>query len=197
VKVLPRGSELHRNHLARFRSAEFNPGLGAPTRFAPFVSAAGDVVPSLYAAGTAEAAAWESIFHEVDPRAAFKTVRQRDVEARAASRVAPRRDLRLVQLFRADLAAWRLDRDEFFRAFKSQYAETTAWAQAIHRAAPDVDGLIWTSYRCDPETAMIFFGDRISEGDFDVLEQRVAASDADLLLEIREYGRRAGITLVS
>lgn len=44
------------------------------------------------------------------------------------------------------------------------------WAEAIHRARSDVDGLIWTSRQCDPDVFVMLFEDRVSESDFDVLD---------------------------
>lgn len=44
---------------------------------------------------------------------------------------------------------------------------------------------------------MVLFGDRVSEGESDILERLDVAADAALLLEPRGSGRRAGITIVS
>ena len=195
--TLPAGTALHRTHVRRFRPAEFNPCLGLPSRFAPFADAAGACVPTLYAATNREAAAFETIFHDVAPAAAFRTVRLDVVEARSVSRIAPRRELRLAALFAPDLHAWGLRRADLIDTPQSAYARTVPWAQAIHAARGDIDGLIWTSRQCDPERCVVLFGDRIGEGDFDVQERREVAHDADLLLELRGYGRRAGIVIVS
>lgn len=191
------GTELHRNHLRGFRSAEFNPGAGDPSRFAPFNDAAGRIVPTLYAGTTRETAAFETIFHDIDPAASFKTVRQDVVEGRTVSRIAPARDLRLANLFTPDLAAWGIARTDLIQTPKSAYDQTVLWAAAIHAAHPDLDGLVWTSVRCDPERSIVLFGDRLAEADLRVLERRDAATDAALLLELREYGKRAGIVIVS
>ncbi|MEH7845215.1 hypothetical protein [Rhizobium laguerreae] len=61
----------------------------------------------------------------------------------------------------------------------------------------DVDGLIWTSRQCDPEQCIILFEDRLAEDRLDVVQSIDAGADADLLLELRDYGRRAGITIIS
>lgn len=186
----------HRTHARAFRPAQFNPCRGQPTRFAPFNDATGACVPTLYAATNREAAAFESIFHDIEANAAFKTVRLDVVTARSVSQIAPKRDLRLASLFTPDLEAWKLQRAELVDTPKSTYDQTVLWAQAIHGAHATIDGLIWTSRQCDPEQCVVLFEDRISERDFDVMNRLEAASDASLLLELRHYGRRAGIDII-
>lgn len=154
-------------------------------------------MPTLYAATNREAAAFESIFHDIEATAAFKTVRLDVVEARSVSQIAPRRDLQLASLFTPDLKAWSLQRTDLVDTPKSTYSQTVLWAQAIHDAQANIDGLIWTSRQCDPEQCVILFEDRISESEFDVMERLEVASDAALLLELRGYGRRAGIDIIS
>nr|WP_246642520.1 RES domain-containing protein [Rhizobium laguerreae] len=144
-----------------------------------------------------EAAAFESIFHDIEPAAAFKTVRLAVVEARTVSVIAPKRDLRLASLFAPDLKAWKLNRTDLIETPKTTYGETVLWAEAIHRTRADVDGLIWTSRQCDPEQCIILFEDRLAEDRLDVVQSIDAGADADLLLELRDYGRRAGITIIS
>ncbi|WP_375462118.1 RES family NAD+ phosphorylase [uncultured Enterovirga sp.] len=194
---LTKGTVLHRTHASSFGPAQFNPCKGQPTRFAPFVDAAGSCVPTLYAASTREAAAFESIFHDIEPTAPFKTVRLDVVEARSVSRIAPKRDLMLARLFAPDLKAWGLSRTQLIETPKSTYDKTVLWAEAVHRARNDVDGLIWTSRQCDPDVCVILFGDRVAESDFVEVERIDVSADAALLLELRNFGQRAGITIVS
>jgi hypothetical protein len=58
---------------------------------------------ALYAATSREAAAFESIFHDIEPTALFKTMRLDVVEPRSVSRIAPKRDLLLAGLFAPNL----------------------------------------------------------------------------------------------
>lgn len=197
TQTITKGTVLHRTHSAGFRSAQFNPCKGQPTRFAPFTDTAGECVPTVYAATSREAAAFESIFHDIEPTAVFKTVRLDVVESRSVSRIAPQRDLLVAALFAPDLKAWGLSRGELIETPKSTYGETVLWAQAIHGARPDIDGLVWTSRQCDPERCVILFGDRVAEADFSVLDCIPVDADAGLLLELRGFGHRAGITIVS
>jgi hypothetical protein len=157
----------------------------------------GVCVPSLYAATTREAAAFESIFHDIEPTALFKTVRLDIVESRSVSRIAPKRDLLLARLFAPDLKAWGRSRAELVDTPKSTYAQTALWAQAIHHARADLDGLVWTSRQCDPDLCVILFGDRARERDFDIVDSIDVSVNAALLLELRNFGLRAGVTIVS
>ena len=119
VQTVAKGAILHRTHAAGFRPAEFNPCKGQPTRFAPFTDAAGACVPTLYVATSREAAAFELIFHDIEPAAPFKTVRLDVVELRSVSAIAPKRDLLVARLFAPDLKAWSLSRGELIDTPKS------------------------------------------------------------------------------
>jgi hypothetical protein len=109
--------------------------MGKPTRFAPFNDSTGKCVPTLYAATTREAAAFESLFHDIEPAAAFKTVRLSTIERRTVSTISPKRDLVLASLFASDLKAWGLSRPGLIKTPKSTYDKTVLWAEAIHRAS--------------------------------------------------------------
>lgn len=196
VQTLKAGTELHRNHASGFRPAQFNPCKGQPTRFAPFTDLAGNCVPTLYAATSREAAAFESIFHDIDASARFKSVRIDTVVERTVSIIAPQRDLVVASLFAPDLKRWSIRRSDLIETPKSTYTSTVIWAAALHRARPDLQGLIWTSRQCDPERCVLLFGDRLSEADFEIVEQKPVATHHDILMELRGFGRRAGIDIV-
>lgn len=197
LTILFAGTALHRTHARTFGPAQFNPCLGQPSRFAPFTDPSGACVPTLYAATTQEAAAFESIFHDIAPAARYKTVRLDTIVARAVSTIVPTRDLRLINLFAPDLKAWGLERANLIDTPKSTYLQTALWAAALHAAFPDIDGLIWTSRQCDPDRCVVLFGDRTGEQDFAVTERLEVARNAALLLTLRGYGRRAGIDIVN
>ncbi|MDE0521189.1 MAG: RES family NAD+ phosphorylase [Boseongicola sp.] len=193
--VLPGGSDLHRVHRTTFRPAEFNPGKGGPTRFAPFTDATGTPVPSLYASATLAAAIHETIFHDVPANAKTKTVRLGEVYIRAHSRLRTNRDLRLVELRNVTLGAWGISRQDLIASSPALYGQTVLWAKAIHRDFPDADGLAWTSNQCDPDDACLFFGDRVVEIDFTAVLSRDGATDKSFLQDVMVEGRLRGITL--
>ncbi|WP_051334034.1 RES family NAD+ phosphorylase [Mesorhizobium sp. WSM3224] len=191
--MLPAGTELHRVHSKGRRAHEFNPGFGS-SRFAPFTSA-GQQVPTMYAATAFGCAAYESVFHDIDPSAAFKTVPMSKVGELTGSRIAIDRDLKLARLFEPDLNKWGITRQSLIDTPPSSYLSTRAWAQAIHDADPALDGMIWTSRRFDEEKCLILFGTRVDEASIDVLSSDDFASAPDLLDRLVELGRLSGIVL--
>lgn len=193
--VLPRGALLHRVHLSAYRAAEFNPGLGGPTRFAPFEDSASNPVPSLYASATMRSSIHETIFHDIPANAPYKTVRLDDAQRRTHSVLAARRELRLVALRHPVLGKWGISREEPISSGPALYHSTAAWARAIHRDIADADGLVWTSNQCDPDDAFCFFGDRVGEADFAVMDSRNGMRDRSFLSDVREEGRIRGISL--
>jgi hypothetical protein len=152
-------------------------------------------VPSLYAATSLAAAAHETLFHDVRPEDAFKTVPLSHARSRAHSRLVVRRELRLTPLFRPDLMAWRLDRAAFFRATEAHYGICRAWAATVHASFPNSQGLVWSSVRADPDRAVLLFGDRVPRSALALVTTRRADRDPDLLEELRHIARRSDITL--
>ena len=194
VSTLPTGGRLHRVHLRRFAGNAFNPCLGGPTRFAPIRDAAGQCVPSLYAGSTLDAAVFETIFHDVPATARLKTVPLHAVEERVQSVLETRRDMRLAALRAPELLSWGVNRRDLIESEASSYARTAAWAAAIHRCFPDIDGLVWTSRQCDPDSAYLFFGDRSGASDFSAPAPR---DDDAFVADVRTAGRRAGIAITA
>jgi hypothetical protein len=195
IITLAAGTLLERVHDRNHAANSFNPCQGAPTRFAPVYDTKGDCVPSLYAAGTLEAAIYETIFHDVPVTARRKTVPRTLVQSRTHGRLQVLRNLRLVSLRGPDLRRWRISRNSLITTSPKLYRGTARWAEAIHHRFPDAEGLLWTSNQCDPDTAYLFFGDRVAPRDFDILEARDGMADESFLSDVRLSGRRSGITI--
>lgn len=193
--VAAQGTVLHRLHSSAYAGDAFNPCNGAPTRFAPIRTVAGECVPSLYAASMLDAAIFETVFHDVPANAGCKSLPILAAMARSHSVLQVSRAVTLASLFAPDLKKMRLTRDQLIATSPVSYAQTAAWAAAIHAQHDDVQGLVWTSNQSDPDRAYLFFGDRISAGDLVVTLTRDAATDEGLLTDIRNAGLRAGITL--
>jgi hypothetical protein len=193
---LPAGSQLHRIHSAARAANGFNPGKGRPTRFAPLVRSDGSPVPTAYAAMDYESAAHETIFHEIPFDAARKRIRESRIRELSHSVLGTRRELILAGLFEPDLNAWRLSRHHLIDTLAEAYPETARWALAIHDRWPDVDGLVWTSRRCDPRQAYLLFGDRVAEADLEPLAQRRISDSDEALADLRGFAERAGITII-
>lgn len=195
IFVLGAGAIVERVHDRRYNASGFNPCKGAPTRFAPIRDAEGNCVPSLYAADTVEAAIHETIFHDIPVRAKPGTVPKSLVQGRAHSRLEVLRDLRFASLRGPDLRRWRIGRNSLIATSPALYRETARWACAIHCRFPEIEGLVWTSNRCDPDTAYLFFGDRVAAADFRIAGTRDGHNDATFLSDVREAGQRSGIVI--
>ena len=195
IVITGAGALLERIHDRNYRANEFNACKGAPTRFAPIQDVQGNCVPSLHAGDTLESAIYETIFHHIPAEARRKTVPRTLVEGRAHGQLEVLRDLKLASLRGPDLKKWRIGRDSLTMTFPSLYPATTRWAEAIHHQFPEVEGLIWTSNQCDPDTAYLFFGDRVASTDFRVVRVRDGMLDATFLSDVRLAGRRSAITI--
>ena len=60
---------------------------------------------------------------------------------------------------------------------------------------PVGEGLEWTSRQCDPATAYLFFGGRVSASDFKIVYTRDGASDTSFRKDVKEIGKRSGIRI--
>ncbi|MCG8505594.1 MAG: RES domain-containing protein [Sphingomonadales bacterium] len=194
-ETLQAGSPLHRVHLTAYGGTSFNPCAGQPTRFAPIVDANGSCVPSLYAGSSLDSVIYETIFHDVPARAAFKTVRRQEVLIRSHAELQTGRRFTLVSLRQPDLKRWRIGRSQLIASGPKLYPKTARWAEAIHHRFPKADGLVWTSNQCDPDSAYLFFGDRVAPADFVLAASRNGATDKSFLADVRQAGRRAGIVI--
>ncbi|RWN98022.1 MAG: RES domain-containing protein [Mesorhizobium sp.] len=193
VLVLPAGTELHRVHSRNRRAHEFNPGFGS-SRFAPFTSRSIQV-PTMYAATSFGCAAYESVFHDINPAATFKSVPLSKVEELAGSRIEIDRNLKLARLFEPDLNKWGITRQSLIDTPPSSYPSTRGWAQAIHDADQTLDGMIWTSRRFDEEKCLILFGTRVDMSSIGVVSSDDFASTPGLLDRLVELGRLSRIVL--
>lgn len=196
IGILAAGTILHRLHDKKYPSVGFNPGTGpSQSRFAPIMNPAGVFIPTLYAAESFECAAHESVFHDIVPDQAVKRIPLSRLEPVRHSLIQPARALAMVQLFEPDLNAWQLTRQELIDTLPIHYAATARWAEAIHAAHEDVHGMVWTSRRCDPGTAYVFFGDRLSAEDLAPQRSVDLTADDTELRAVIGFGRRAGIDI--
>ena len=196
VVVLALGAVLHRIHDRRLTGDAFNRCQGGPTRFAPIRDRHGRCVASLYAGSTLEAAVYETILHDipvtgVEPR----TVPQTQVDGRIHSVLSLQREIRLASLRAPDLRKWGVARSMLIAGQPTAYAQTASWAKAIHDRFVSIEGLVWTSNQCDPDDAVLFFGDRVAPTDIEVASTRDGRIDRSLQSDVREAGARGGILI--
>lgn len=163
--VLAAGSELHRVH-GSFPPGAFNPGKGGPTRFAPFRSPrdpAAGIIPTLYAAETAEAAVCESLLHDVPLEGG--RLGQARYRGRRESTLVLTRDVRLAMLMGIGLRRLGVAPQNLTATEGDVYDRTVLWAQAAHAAG--FEGLAWMSARENTAEAYVLFGDRVAETDLE------------------------------
>jgi hypothetical protein len=177
------GTRFHRVRDQRFGSCTFNPGKGLPTRFAPLFLGSGSI-PTQYLATDYECAVHETTFHDVPIDELNKTVGVDNIKPLAHSIIKLKHDLVLVPLFAPDLAKWGVNRADLIDTTAADYHITALWAFAIHQSRPDAHSLIWTSKRCDPQQAVLLFGDRVAETDLTGISNVAIYSDVGEMRQV-------------
>lgn len=159
--VLATGTQLYRVHSNTRTANEFNPGFGAPTRFAFFGDPA---VPILYAAETEDAAICETLLHSVPFSGGV--LRPRSYQAAIASKLTTIRPLRLAALLGTGLRRLGAPASEVTETEADRYPDTVKWAEAAHQAG--FDGMVYMSHRCNSDRAYVLFGDRVQDTDLTI-----------------------------
>lgn len=193
--TIAKDTSLHRVHKTKYQFNEFNDGNGAISRFAHFSNPSGITISSLYAAATMQSAIHETIFHDIPANQRSKTVPKRNIYELTHSVLKNNRKLKLVELRNATLGRWGISRRDLIETSPKLYNETVLWAEAIYNNFPDAEGLVWTSRQSDPDDTYLFFGDRVSEGDFTRTSFRDGASDKSFLSDVTAEGDARGITI--
>jgi len=187
---------LHRVHQAQYRGDEFNPGLKGNARFSPIRDSKGNPIPTLYAAVTFDAAAMESVFHDVSHAPGFKHYDKRKLEGQLHSTVKLRRDLKLADLGSVALRKLGVQRKQLIDTEKDQYPATRRWAEAIHAGHADLQGLSWISRQDDSARAVLLFGDRIPTGALrQVGSPRSLLEDEQAYEELLDLAARIGVDI--
>ena len=177
LEPLAAGSEIVRVHHRRFGPTDFN---------APRALPLGDpVVPTLYAARDDHTALVEALFDDV-PLHGTRQLARAALAERFLSRLTAVRDLRLITVRERDL----------IEAPASGYRSTSDWAEALHDAAPDADGLIWMARRGTDRPAMVLFGDRIAAGELTVTGAPLPLWHGAGLELVEDAAMQAEITLL-
>ena len=195
--ILNAGALIERIHSSDYAGNTFNPCKGNPGRFSPINDKHQNCVPSLYAGETFEVAVFETIFHKISARNRHKRVRKQDISKTAHVKLKVGRNLRLGSLREPDLKAWGIGRNQLISSSPKLYPQTAKWAQSIHHQFEHLDGLEWTSNQCDPYTAYLFFGDRVTSNDLEIVYSRDGKSSISLFKDVRSIGMRSGITIAN
>jgi hypothetical protein len=163
--TLPAGHLLYRVFTASRKPTEFNPGVGAPTRFGFFGK---PVVAIMYPADTEEAAVAETLLHDIPVDGGVLPYDQYSRKALALLKVT--HDLRLAVI-----------PEDVTSGPASTYPTTVHWAEAAHGIG--LDGMVWMSRLCNNTKAYVFFGDKCGGTNLafaqDPSHARIFASPAD------------------
>lgn len=147
---------LFRVHSKTRDGHEFNPGMGASTRFAFFGDPA---IPALYAAATEQAAISESLLHDVPLKGG--SLVPSTYHDKQMSQLRTTRDLKLASLKGLGLRKLGVKPEQVTATAAAHYDRTVLWAQAAHAAG--FDGLVYMSRQCNSDQAFVFFGDRTGD----------------------------------
>jgi hypothetical protein len=173
----------------------FNPGRGAPTRFAPiFEEDDTTPVPTLYVGATRECAFHERLFHDLPLTGSGRFIRFDRIGNLHYCELRSTTPLTIVQLFAPDLARWGMTRANLIESKPPTYRRTARWAEAIYRRFPAVQGFMWSSRFCEPDASLMFFGSRIPNDALQMAsEPRAITRDLELLESLEAFALRAGI----
>lgn len=195
--MLSRGSTLHRVHRSSCSADAFNPGRGAPTRFAPIVTATGTAtgsVPTLYAAQSAEAAVCETILHDVPLTGGSLALGEYAAYIEASLEL--QRDLRLAKLMGDGLRRLSVTPQQLTATNGDVYDRTVLWAKAAHTAG--FDGIAWMSARDNTAAAYVLFGDRVAQTDVAITSEGIGpfAPGSSGFSWLSGYCARVGVELL-
>ena len=214
TELIPAGTPLTRFRgmavapATAYPPSSFNPNAGKNwtvatdgARFNPFPDTAGNNVPTIYAATTYEAAALESVFHQV-PHIQTPEIMRSQVETWEYFTLQTLRDLRVVRLTNPHLRQLKVSRrteslreDELIQSPASQYPAARTWAKLLHDHIPGLDGLAWRPRLAGQGEAYVFFGDRCGTNDFAVLSTPTPLTSATEYRKIKAVADSANITI--
>lgn len=192
-----KGQVLHRVHLERYRSDQFNPGTQGNARFSPIRTGQGKPVPSLYGGTTLDCALMETVFHDVPHTTGFKSLDNRKLVAQVHSTLEVVQPLQFVDLSSVSLRRLGVTRKQLIDTEKDQYPATRRWAAAIHHQCEQAQGLTWVSRQDDTARAVMLFGDRIPKG---ALRQRGLScsltADGNTYDAVLDLAERIGVVII-
>jgi len=190
------GTPLVRVHTAARSADAFNPGLGAPSRFAPLLRPGGTPIPTLYAATTVAGVLSESVFHDVPYRGRGKRILVARLSGLAMSTLIVTEPIRLAMLAGLGLRRLGVRRRELIEAGPGSYSQTAAWALALYECPTVPSGLLWTSRQDDTASALLLFGDRIAASTLLVASDPVPLGRGPGLALVDDAATLAAITVV-
>jgi hypothetical protein len=197
-KVFPwkAGAEIVRCHNSEYGANEFNPKR-ISQRFRPFTSRR-RTVPTLYGSESMKGALSETLFHAVPVDGPDRSVRLSRLIAWQGSRLAPVRDLRLIDLRDEALEDLGTNREDLIESPASSYPVTAEWADTLFHCSRQPDGLVWNSRQAKDQLALVLFErGRVSREDLDVVKVPMPLAVGRGLDLVYEVAEELEIVLVS
>jgi RES domain len=136
------------------------------------------------------------VFRDVPLRGPDRRKARAELEIRGMSLIRLTRDVALVELRTLGLRRLQLRRRDLIDTEADQYLRTARWAKAFHLAVPDAAGLVWIARLADP-AAMVFFGDRVTSGDFAVIDGPIPLGEGKGLAMVMALADKAKILITS
>lgn len=190
------GTPLVRIHSIARSADAFNPGLGARSRFAPLQLADGTAIPTLYAATTVAGALSESVFHDVPYRGRGKRILAGRLTGLALSTLIVVEPIRLAMLAGLGLRRLGVRRRDMIESGPGSYGQTAAWALSLYGCPAASAGLLWTSRQDDTASAVLLFGDRVTESTLLVASDPVPLDAGAGLALVDDAATLAAMTVV-
>ncbi len=188
------GTPIKRIHKAKFKGAEFNPGVGN-ARFSPFKNN-GISVPTLYGGENVGVAIMETILHDIPLNCAGIPVDLGKLDDLAYSQITPQKDIKYVDINPRILKKWGIIQGQLVESGASDYHITQLWAAKIYHDNPDAQAIRWPSKQHGGK-AIIIFGDRVEEKDLYVsLESEPAATSKEVNEKLKELADEMELVLV-
>lgn len=165
-------------------------------RFRPFTSR-GRTVPTIYGSEAITGALSETLLHLVPTSGPDRRLRQSSLVAHVISTLAPRRDLKLVDLRNEALDRLGLTRAALIESPAAAYPETAAWASAFFDCAAAPDGLVWNS-RQEPQTDafVLFARGRVDRRELEVVDPPQPLAVGRGLDRAYEAAERLNLTII-
>ena len=191
VSTWAAGKLIYRIHSFKFTALQFNPGLGN-ARFSPM----SNDVATLYGGVNTAVAIMETLFHDLPIHSDGAPFDLRRAEGMVHSVIKSSLDLTLADLNPKTLRKMGIRRADLLDSGPEQYLFTREYSVAIHQAWPQVQGLRWSS-RQHGGSAVMLFGDRIEEGQLEVVTESENILESVSLMDIlEEEADQLGVVLL-
>ena len=163
----------------------------------PIQDAKGKSIPTLYCATDRAGAAMETVFRTTPADAVPRAVPRKLIDQYDGTLFVMSRVVAILPLWGNNLRRLRLTRSRLLEPGPIHYPRTARWAEALHRACPNIAGLAWHSRQFDGSTCLVLFGDRIRPAKLHRLPDVGSSTDTAMpaYIELLKIAAAADITI--